>query len=309
MTIAYMATKGVQAHLDEIRIEFPETGIVRLKGGNNDGKSVIPKVFAALVKGRLRDPETRVALINFDRPYADFEIGKTNGDVLKVRISQEAKDTYLSLIVEGIEVRRSIAMGGWSDIIEAFGFHYNKESDVSLNIYETYDPLIMINTSYRGNHELVMSAVTDSRAKLAIDNLQLSIKEHNKAKKELEKDMENYQAQISNLSEHDIETEEVRREIGIDLLMDIRALSGIPSPPKMPDISILDDLVKLTPTVDFDGILDKLILPNESLIRDLEILFMFKKLHDVSESLKALEVTTLAMEKNLCPVCERNYNS
>lgn len=309
MAIAYLECRNIQAHKgNDNRITMPETGVVRLKGNNNDGKSVMPKAFSSSIKMDLGDPDVRKALITRGHEYGELEVCKTNGDTMLVHISKEASQTYYEFkFGEDEPIRRYLSNKGIDQLIALFGFHYNKNRDISLNIYSTYDPLLMVTTSGVTNLDLIQSAIKNSKAEVALTNLEEVRKNVKTTVKEIELHRETAIRTMSTLQEFDMEKEKLIIAIGSDLLRDLKNVKAPPMLPTFTDDSFLEDLIYLTPMSDIDKMLNEMILPEEDLITDLEVLYSIGKLADIKSEMHELIEIEDAIAKNICPTCLRPH--
>lgn len=310
MTILSIETINIQSHKDsDNKIILPEKGIVRFKGNNNDGKSVIPKVFEATVKQSLTDPDIRRTLISTGYSYGEFIITKTNGDKLKVHISEEASQTYYEFTFGEEVIKRYLSSKGIDSLIAEFGFHYIKKHDTSLNIYSTYDPLLMMTTSPTMNLDIIESAIKNTRAETALANIEEVRKEIKQNMRDIEVHKESSVKSLASLQEYNISREETIINLGKMILTDLKYISQLPpEPPMFKDDSFLNDLVLLTPKVDFNELMKELIVPEQDLITDLSMLYRIGKLTDLRREIEELIEIEDAVAKDICPTCLRPHH-
>lgn len=308
MSIRFIQTYNIQSHKgDGNIIELPETGVVQLSGDNNDGKSVITKVMDAAIRQRLKDSDVRKALITRGYESGYLRVVKYNGDELLVNISRAASETFIQTTTNGQTVQRTLSMGGLKDLINEFGFHYNEKRDISLNIYNTYDPLLMVTTSGVVNLDLIKSATQDSKATRALENIRIVRKEVKEARDAYKGRLGQLEGMLATVVEYDTEKERLVLEEAIMLVEDVKILANPPMPPTFQDDSFLKDLLLLYPPSNIDSLMNELILPDEDLMSDLELLYSITKLTDLKEEIVNMYEIAVAVEKAICPTCERPH--
>lgn len=308
MYITQIETCNLQSHEGFIRIDLKEKGLTRFQGDNNDGKSVIPKSSFAMISVSVKNAKKRKALINYNAGYAHLKYSRSDGASLKMHIELESSKCYYELIrPSGEVVRRTFVQGGIHELIEEFGFHYDKERDFSLNIYQTYDPLLLINTSPVTSYDIIQYAITDQNATAAVENLQQIRDELAVARKTAAQNLDFSNRELASLEFFDLEVETARLQKLVQITKDLKALKVIPSIPKFGRIPDISDLLLLDKAENVNSLIESVeILPNHDL-NDLEILFSIKKLQNPIDDMKVICEHREALEKNVCPMCERNY--
>lgn len=164
-------TRNIQSH-EDVFIELPETGLVVFTGDNSNGKSVITKVMEDVVSNAISNVRVRKSDINRDCNSGTLEITKYDGSSLFVNLNIEASQTWVSLTrANGEVVKRYLADKTIPDLVREFGFHYNKERDISLNICDSDSSVLFFGTSHVTNGDIITSALTDPDAQMRYDVL------------------------------------------------------------------------------------------------------------------------------------------
>lgn len=308
MYITKIETCNLQSHLGINTIELTETGLTRFQGDNNDGKSVIPKATFAMISISVKNAKKRKALINYDSGYGHLKYYRSDGASLKMHIELESSKCYYELIrPSGEVIRRTFVQGSINELIEEFGFHYDKERDLSLNIYQTYDPLLLINTSPVTSYDIIQYAITDQNATAAVENLESIREELAVARKTAAQNLEFSNREMASLEFFDLEVETARLHKLVQITKDLKALKIIPSIPKFGRIPDISDLMLLEKADKVNNLIHSInILPNHDL-NDLEILFSIKKLENPIDDMKIICEHKEALSNKICPMCERNY--
>lgn len=179
MTIKEIAVYNLQSIKGNYSFTLPETGIIKFCAqDNNSGKSIVIKTLNEIIKGNLHKPSTRLPLINFDASFASMKITLYNDDSLKIVIAKEAKNTYAELCKKGQEpVTRYLSDKAFDELIVEFGFHFEPKSEISLNLYNTFDPLVFVTTPQSVNCAVLDTAAVDYRCDTAIENMTKTLKE------------------------------------------------------------------------------------------------------------------------------------
>jgi len=182
---------NLQSHVDNL-LEFPETGIVRFLGGNSHGKSVLTKALGKVIKGRLHIGRERRPLVRAGCSEGYLVLTRNDLVELKVCIALEASQTYYQLTTPktGEIFKRHITTDkGVGDLVRMFGFHYEDKRDISLNLYETFDPLVMVTTNGPTNYDLVTSVTTDVTAEKAKEAMEKQVEVFKAAQKKIKSDI------------------------------------------------------------------------------------------------------------------------
>lgn len=170
MAIKTIRTKNIQSHQD-VYIELPETGLVVFTGDNSNGKSVITKVLKDLISNSISNVRVRKSDINKECQEGQLEITKYGGTSLLVNLNIEASQTWVRLTrADGDMVTRYLSDKTIPDLVREFGFHYNENRDISLNIADADDSILFFRTSHVTNYDVVDSALrsTDAQTKYEV---------------------------------------------------------------------------------------------------------------------------------------------
>ena len=145
--------------------KLPETGIVQIKGGNSNGKSILFKAIGAVVTLSMMDTPKRKALIRRGQDSGEILIDH-NGKALYVLLHQDRNKCLVMLKKDGEEeVVRTFRDGGIEELIRAFGFSCYSKNSICLQLYETFGPMPFVNTKDTENGEIVESVTEDAVAK------------------------------------------------------------------------------------------------------------------------------------------------
>lgn len=164
-------THYIQKHKDVI-IELPETGLVVFNGENSNGKSIIRKALEDIISYSIKNPRCRKSLVNRKVSEGYIELTKYDGTALKVVINLEASKTYAVLTrSNGETVTRYLADKTIPDLVQEFGFHYNANRDISLNICDSDNAILFFRTPHVTNGDILDTATTDQSAKRRCEEL------------------------------------------------------------------------------------------------------------------------------------------
>ncbi len=165
--------QNIQA-FEKAEYEFMSGEVVAIHGGNSNGKSILFKVLNDIVTGELSSPAYR---------KADVRKGCEKGEVIiqgRTRTLHAeiftGTGTQLTLYVkqnngEYAHVTRSITDKlGWNKLIHQFGFRVY--DNICLQLYQTYSPIPLINTSQKINEAIIKDVTTDTIAETFIESVQ-----------------------------------------------------------------------------------------------------------------------------------------
>ena len=176
-TVIKAVLRNAQAIEGEVTLWFNKTRIVQFIGNNNNGKSIFFKVAEGVIKQRFSDKDYRLSMINYDYSWGEIEFHRSDGAMLKVHFAKKSADTYYKLSMPDKEpVVRYIKDKNTDLLVAEFGFHYDKETGISLNIYSTFDPMLFINTTATQNDKVITYAVTSAKAENIHENAKLTLK-------------------------------------------------------------------------------------------------------------------------------------
>lgn len=169
--IKSIRTHNIQSHKD-VLIELPETGVVVLSGANSNGKSVIRKVLEDTIAYNISKLKTRKSLVNKETSEGYLEITRYDGASLFVNINIEASRTWVRLTrANGEEVTRYLSDKTIPELVSEFGFHYNSERGISLNICDSDDSILFFRTNHVTNGDILNSALTDNAVQRKYETL------------------------------------------------------------------------------------------------------------------------------------------
>lgn len=292
--IKSITVKHLQSIRDEVKLEFPESGVVIFAGDNSGGKSIIMKVLSSAIACQYNNKQLRNAHINREHRWGELILETYKNDVLTIHLDREAKFTYYILKSEGKgEVKRYLADKHLDSLIEAFGFHYNKDRDISLNIRRILESMPFVTTSGVTNLDLLNSAAVENAAQTAEKGIGDTLKELKELKTAVSTKLESLKYEYDSLKIINIKELEKYRETLNKLKITILKLK-VPLPPKYYEIYKLEVLenfrIPLAPN---------LIQINN--IGDISKLINYPRLPEL-ESL--IEVINMIKEKK-CPTCGR----
>lgn len=169
--IKTIRTRNIQSHKD-VYVELPETGLVVFTGDNSNGKSVIRRVLHDTISYAIRNVRVRKTLINKECNEGYLEVTKYDGSVLFININIEAALTWVKLTRQnGEEVTRYLSDKTIPELIREFGFHYDDNRGISLNICDSDESILFFRTSHATNYDIITSALTDSDAQMRYEVL------------------------------------------------------------------------------------------------------------------------------------------
>lgn len=288
--------------------EFPATGLVVFTGQNNNGKSILTRITKYVISGGLSRKHLRKSIINRESSYGEAEYIRDDGTRLIVHVAKEASLTYISLIETGQEpVLRYLADKSYRELPIRFGFHYNTDCDITLNIGEADENLLFYKTKPKVNSIIIEEARTDKAAQVALDKMV-------ETQKECQRNLRSYRDKINansialnNLKFEDVEP--LRKKM-IEMQTLLKKLQNvyIPTLPvirPVPNVRVASlytpklPVVKPVPDVKY-MYLYKPKLPE---IRYPRIVQVSCNLPDITQIVKDLE----ALKNNVCPTCGRGF--
>lgn len=276
---------NIQSHTRTV-LEFPEVGIVRFCGNNSNGKSVFVKALGDIVNNSISRPAHRRSLVRRGCPYGELKLTSYDDTSLYVRIALEAADTYAELTrADGTSVRRYMRDRNIPNLVREFGWHYDTETDISLNLHQDVDDFLFVDTKPKTNFELLNCVRSDPYAEAAEENLQLLLKETKKKRADFQHDYEVAQAAYTSLQYWDIEEEERIRSACLHLAKNLQACCVPPMPVlhRLPDVRPVSVFVAPPPTLHHTP----------------SIPVFTERIPDVRESLQDL----ISVLSGVCPTC------
>lgn len=205
MYLKQIITRNIQSHR-EVVIDLPATGLVVFTGQNSNGKSVITKTLRYWLSGQVRKPRIRASLVHRQAAYGEIIFTRSDDVVLTMHVAREANLTYVKLeIPEQDPIVRYLADKSYEELIRKFGWHYDSECGISLNIAEAEEALLFYKTPYKDNAHLLETATSDSSANAAAESLEVLVKDARHYRDEFVS-----QANAINSALHDLKVEEAQ---------------------------------------------------------------------------------------------------
>lgn len=211
--IKQIRMRNIQSHEDTV-IDLPETGIVRFYGDNSNGKSVFVKALWDILSGGIsRNPAYRRDLIRRGCQSCELTVTLHDGRELFAHVNLEAAQTYTELRRPAHNpVRRYLSDRAAGEIAREFGFHYNPDLKLSVNVHRDDDPLLFTSTPHKTNYALMDSAVSDEFAEKVLGLMQEALPELKKLQKNAESQKLASETGLRSLSLYDAEAEQSRAE-------------------------------------------------------------------------------------------------
>lgn len=300
---------NAQALKGAYRLRFDGVGLYRFIGDNNNGKSIAIKFITRAIKGQFKNPGKRRTMINRECIYADLVLVSDRGDKIHVHVTRDASSTFCKYFPkEGEPIKRYVSDGEWVTFFRKFGFHYNDKRAMSLNIYNTYDPLLFITTSEVTNLDMVKQFVSDVEAENAVVNMtemDIYIKDTLKGFKH---ELAILEAQEKSLEFYDIETckenikklLEYKTKILAFNIPELRRCKPVPNTKRLEALNYtkMDDTLK---TLKF---------PSSELTASCRIIEKIKdtpNLKILKNSIELIESYDNAIAESKCPTCGRRW--
>lgn len=156
--------------IENVTYPLPDTGFVKIEGGNSNGKSILVKTIGAIASLQIMDNEKRRALIN-DQCDCGFVSIEYKGKSLHIKLHEERNQCYVALVREnGEKIIRTFREGGIEDLLNEFGFRTFNKNQICLQVYETFGMMPFVNTSTSVNGEIVEAITEDTQAKEFLKN-------------------------------------------------------------------------------------------------------------------------------------------
>ena len=171
MQLRRITVRHIQS-LDELTVELPRTGLVRFCGANSNGKSIIRKMTEAVITGQFSRPEQRNSFINRHSLWGEIEYEDYGGNTLLVHLEHQASGVFVKLTNNKGESIQRYMQDKPQVLIEKFGFIYNKERDIALQVVSPGRSTLYLSTSPRTNYDMLNTALTDEQANTALEQLQ-----------------------------------------------------------------------------------------------------------------------------------------
>lgn len=298
-------TVNIKSHKD-VYVSYPQKGVVRFRGNNNDGKSVIPDVLKEVIGCTLHNKRRRLPLINYGVDEGYVTLRRSDGAILHVTINKEASKTFYRLQLPGREViTRYLADKGLRELVTLFGFHWDEKREMSLNLYNTYSPLLFINTPESYNYDVLTSVITDPVAEQAKEQLELVKKQFDAGLKSIQSRVFEKETIISNMKFWD---EEALGAKALKLRELARSVSNltthlVPDLKFIPDISVAENMS----TEESWRLINSFKPLSVSRVKDLELLGNIKQISCARKAFMDYESYRDSYENGKCFACGRGY--
>lgn len=295
---------NIKTHI-HTEMDFPETGLIRIAGANNDGKSAIFDSLFKILRGEVSRKPARLGIIRYDQPYAELRLILYDTSELLCHITIEAKDTYFELKrVNGEIIKRYLADKTWSNLLSEIGLHYDKDYNMSLNIYTTYSPLLFVNTTHIQNMGILNYAATDERVERSKENLTTLLKKSQDTMKLYDANVEKLKAQKEILEVYNEEYEQEQINKYTCLLNTIKNLR-IPRIQKLEGTSAYKSIVIMDTSkmwLLFNKLKQLKIISIEK-YRTIDLLQAMPNLLELSKTINTIHEYKVALKNNKCPTC------
>lgn len=171
---------NIQSHVHTV-LEFPRVGIVRFLGDNSNGKSVMVKVLQDVVSNSISRPAARRSIIRRNNSFGELLLESWSGNSLYVRIHIEAAQTYAELTI-GTQptIRRYLSDKAIPLLVREFGWHYDDNTGISINIHNDTDGFLFVDTKKSVNFNLINGMRSDAFAESALAEIDRLTKETRK---------------------------------------------------------------------------------------------------------------------------------
>lgn len=248
MVLSKIKLTNIQCH-KELVLTFDGNGVTALVGDNSNGKSVTVKVTKDLITGAITKPKVRAALINRKMTFGEALYVREDGVELKLHLTREAATTWVSYKEPGKEeVQRYLSDKSYPDLVYKFGWHYNADRDVSLQIAENDAPLLFFTTSFKTNYEVIDSARMDYVANTAIENMEQLYKETRECKEASVARIQQNQATLNQLVTYDIDAEQ-NKKVTLEYYLRNLKVAYLPKIPAVLPVPVVKVYSMYTPNI------------------------------------------------------------
>ena len=203
---------NIQSHTHTV-MEFPETGIIRFMGDNSNGKSVMVKVLQDVVSNAISRPANRRSIVRRGHSYGELLLESYDGRELFVHISLEAAQTWAELRTTGAQpIRRYLSDKAIPLLVREFGWHYDDQCGVSINIHNDTDGLLFVDTKKSVNFELLSGMRSDAFSEAALEELERLVKQTKAKRDEFQHAYDVAEATFVSLQYWDVDKEAAIRD-------------------------------------------------------------------------------------------------
>ena len=289
MYLKQIITRNIQNH-KEVVINLPPTGLVVFTGQNSNGKSVIVKTTRTILNGGIRKPRQRSSLINRNATFGEIVYVRDDGVRLTVHITRESSTNWIKwedTITEPIV--RYLSDKSYPELLQRFGWHYDENTGISLNIAEEEDSLLFYKTNNRTNNSIIETATCDTHANKVAEVFENTIKETRQFR-----DSSVQQANAMRSTLHDLVVEDTT-ELVLKLNKARRLLKNLEALyiPTIPEI-------KAVPNVKYVEVYNPS-LPIVKYPRIVQVSFDIPDIKPIWDELNILK-------QNKCPTCGRGFD-
>lgn len=281
---------NIQSHTRTL-LEFPQTGIVRFFGNNSNGKSVFVKVLSDVVSNAISRPSNRRSIIRRGNDHGELLLTRYDGTTLLIHIAVEAASTYAELTrPDTLPVRRYLADKSIPLLVREFGWHFDSDHKISINIHQDVDGFLFVDTPKSTNFDLLNSARSDQYAEASAESLTKLLKASKTQRTDIAHAYQVAQATYTALQYWDEAEEQRILDTCTYLARNIEALSVTEMPRLVPVPK-----VQITP-----------LLPPMPVLKYPKMLPVFVDgLPDLTNTLIELQ----AVASGVCPTCKRKLIS
>lgn len=272
--------------------DLREQGLTRLEGPNSSGKSIMVKMILWTMDNKINSPKTRAGLISKSCSYCEATYVRSDDCELTIHLTVDASTTWVSLTYPGQEpIVRYLADRNYRELCFEFGFHYDDNRGISINIGQGSGAILFFGTNGPTNSDIVKVAITDSYAENVLRNLTETTQE---ARRMQDRSISNAMVLENALGELKVyDTEKLADQLGkLERYFNILSTVYIPELPvivPVPRVKFLEVYNPILPEIKYPRIID-----TSKFVVDIP---------DVAPIRKEIEV----LKSNVCPTCGRSF--
>lgn len=307
MVLKQTITRNIQNHR-EVIIDYPPTGLVIFTGQNSNGKSVIVKVTKALLNGDIHKPRKRAGLVNRKAQYGEAIYIRDDDVKLKLHLTREAATTFVTYEEPDSEpITRYLADKSYKELVRRFGWHYDVDSGVSLNIAEADTALLFYKTSSKVNSTILETATSDPAANAVIDKFSGVISEMRGLRDNYNIQIRQYEATINDLKVEDLKPLCDLRDVYEKVYRNLQAFCfpNIPEVKPVPKLKLCEVYIPTIP----DVVPIPKIKTCDVYVPSLPVV-KWPTLLDVSVNIPdviSIHADILDLKNKVCPTCGRRF--
>ena len=192
---------------------------------------------------------------------------------------------------DGSEVTRYLSDKAIPDLVDEFGLHVNRDREISLNIYNSDNPVLFFKTPHVVNGDILESAFTDTEATNKIKVLTEQYQNAQSIRRNSQDNLRVDMAAKNSLVMYDIEKE-------TDTLQKLSKCQTVLSSIYMPEIQDIPDVPEILSVQ----------LPSMRL-HNCEMPLVVSLPPMKLENLDTLWEELLSLEEGVCPECGRPFSS